>query len=204
MHYTANDLDTDTLAKAANEALTRPDSTAVWDDRLWRTHGCMHSWADRGDDLIAESNHHVMLAQLRTVERPDEDDVVDTSFHHWLVGSMTHIFVRIYNDTDEDGDPIIESGYTPAFRVAVACALSISEYPLLDESDYSERESKAQDALIEDALSWASRGDDTPEQIQEITNIFWDLLRDSSDEVSWEGVVEMYTQARDQFFAQRA
>src|SRR5262252_3968856 len=97
------DLDQDHLVEMASRILTRPDSYLAWDDRWYTTHGCVYAWADRSDDLVAESNFHTMLAALEGAVAHDEsgasedrgDDVVDTSASHWAYGSVRELMVRV-------------------------------------------------------------------------------------------------------------
>lgn len=139
-----NDIDDETLTEAAKEALQRPSDAAFWDERLYTTHGLTFGWADRGDDLLAESNYHVALSAIRDAAGEDADDhVIDGSVSHWLVGSMRQLFVQVRDDS---------GAFTAAWREAVACGLALQDYPILDESDYSERESNEYWRQYADAL----------------------------------------------------
>jgi hypothetical protein len=195
------EIDTDTLVKHADAALTRPSDYAAWDDRWYTTHGCVATWADRGDDILAESNYHAMLAALNGAVAHDEtgaseargDDVEDSSASHWAVGSLRQLMVRVRDDAGE---------FTPAFREAVACALALQEYPLLDESDYSERETEAWfktfdlalddavrahrdvDSPIDEELIKARMSDDRYGRMPELGHpdeINWDVVQDAYD-----------------------
>ncbi|HEY3503713.1 MAG TPA: hypothetical protein VGN37_13130 [Actinocatenispora sp.] len=123
------DLDLLDIQRAERQALNRPSPSAMWDGRLYTTHGVTFSWAERGDDLIAESNYlsALRLIGLAAGDTADED-VVDATICDWLVGSLRQIFVRI---RDERG------AYTPAFCEAVRLALHARDHVLIDEQDHS-------------------------------------------------------------------
>ena len=175
------DLDTEHIAEAAREALTRPSDSAWFDDRLFDTHGCVYTWADRSDDVLDESNFHAMLAALNGAVAHDEtgaseergDDVLDTSASHWAVGSVRHIFVRVYADEER-------TIFTPAFIEAVRCADSMREYPVLDESDFSEREYDRWQQIVMDAFDWAMNDypDDTPAEREAVWHVLTGADRD--------------------------
>lgn len=131
----------DDLAAAATEALTRPSDSAWWDDRLFTTHGCVFTWADQTDDAVSESNYRVFLTCVEALVDPESDDVIASGARHWAVGSVEHIFVRVYG---EDGD------YTPAFIAATEMAHEMRDYPILDESDWSEVEHEHEERDVRD------------------------------------------------------
>ncbi|MEU9795043.1 hypothetical protein AB0E27_31385 [Streptomyces sparsogenes] len=100
------ELDYDTLARAAAEALERPSDAMFYDDRLFTTHGAVFHWAERGDDLLAESNYLTALALITAKadeDRPDTEvsdaQVIDGTSSHWLVGSLRTIYVQVYDDS---------------------------------------------------------------------------------------------------------
>lgn len=165
------DLDSEHMAKAAREALTRPGDSMWFDDRLFTTHGCVYTWADRSDDVLAESNYYAMKAALEAAIAHDEsgaseargDDLIDSGARHWAYGSVEHLFVRVYVDADAE-----QLEYTPAFIEAVRCADSLREYPVLDESDFSEREYAAWERTVSDEFDWSYRSypDDTDAERQ--------------------------------------
>lgn len=147
-----DEIDNETLERAEREALVRPSNSAMWDERLYTTHAPVMSWAERGDDILAESNYLMILEQLRGVaawedrdnqETPDEY-VIDATISDWLVGSLRQIFVRV---RDEAGE------YTHVFRESVRIALELRDYPVFNESDYSEREWAEWERQFDDALS---------------------------------------------------
>jgi hypothetical protein len=210
----AREIDADTLARAAREALGRPSDTGVWDDRLWRTHGLVISWADRGDDTLAESNYLMVRDALEGTcahnGREDEGDIIDASMSHWLVGSMRELFVRVYVPGDDD-EPTDE--YTPAFREATVIALFLrDDYPVFDDSDYSEREWRDFEAALDDALAHAMTNVDyidTLSECEAIVSLAREAIGDTSnwccaDDVSWADVETYYGDARTAYYVARA
>lgn len=144
----ADDISDEDLAQAEKEAFARPSDASFWDERMYDTHAPVMSWADRGDDLLEASNFHAALAILTDADTGEDDPhVFDASVSHWLVGSLQQIWVRARDDS---------GAFTPAWRTAVAIAFALQEYPVLDESDLSERESEAFDTQFDDAL-WQAR-----------------------------------------------
>jgi hypothetical protein len=186
---TTTELDSDLLARAAEECLTRPSDSAWFDDRLFTTHGCVYTWADRTDDAVAESNYRVWLADLEGVAGEDFDThVIASSAGHWLVGSVQHIFVQVY---DEAG------GYTPAFIRSVENAESIRDYPILDEMDWSEVETEhdereARDWLVDDVIREARRIVRDEARDSDYAD---DLIEDA-DVLDFETVTAAYWEAR--------
>lgn len=170
--------DVGTVAKAAAEALTRPQHYLNYDHATqYGTHGEVASWADRGDDLVAESNYHVMLRDLEGAAE-DPDDVLDRSAGHFLYSSLRVIFVRVYRG-DWTAETIPNDAtdtalyYTTAFLCAVDLAAALIDYPLLDESDFFERESAAWDAAFEEAIDSTCMGyNDSPGE----ETMFYSLL----------------------------
>lgn len=217
MHYTSDELSIEQLQQAEREALTRPSNSAMWDDRLYGTHAPVISWAERGDDLLAESNYLCVLEHLQAVAVWEDRDnqetadeyVIDATISDWLVGSLRQVFVQV---RDEDG------AYTHVFREAVAIALELRDcYPVFNESDYSEREWAAYEVALEDAIDSAAAKlaldryvdsdaelydtDDSEELQGRIKERTYELVSDlgqwcRSEEVDYDEVIELYRQAR--------
>lgn len=199
-----NDIDNDTLVKAAEEALTRPESSMWNDPDLFDTFGLVHTWADRSDDVLSESNHYALLDLLQGVatedtEDSESDDVRVVHAGHWAVGSVTHIFVRVSVEGTE-GD--IEPTFTEVFKEAVHTVTFLrEEYPILDESDYSDRQWAAMEHAVND--EWLSHRDldTTHEEDTEILRIAWSLLSvhddapTSADDIDTDVLALVYRQA---------
>ena len=196
--------DTDVLERTAVEALTRPSDAAFWDDRLYTSHGATLSWAERGDDILEESNYLMALEAIQGAAGDDADEhVIDASVSHWLVGSLRQIFVQVRDDA---GD------FTPAWIEAVTIGLYLKEdYPVLDESDFSEREWEAYASNLDDAVNSIENDFDEDENVKAITayahehEYFGETFGQlSNGEVSWEDVGESWAEAREAFYLERA
>jgi hypothetical protein len=195
---------TDGIDDYARQALTRPRDYMAFDERWYSTHGPVMAWADRGDNLIEESNYHVALAELETVARDgQDDDVVDTSVSHWLVGSLREIMVRVHLDAERP-----ETGYTPAFEKAYDIWCSLRNYPLLSEMDYSEREMRRWERDVEEAIdraAWEYDPLDSLNDEQVIHHLLtggedseWDLYEKAGfPRLDHDKVAELYRDARD-------
>lgn len=182
------------LREAAKEALERPSDAAFWDERLYTTHAPVLAWADRGDDLIAESNYLRVLEDLTAhaanAEHFDaeaheweeccrqegtaypgnceraEGYLIDASIGHWLVGSLRQLFVQVYED---DGET-----FTHVWREAVEIAYALRDYPIYDEDDFNEREWEEFERVLGEALDWAER------------QVFDDRYGEDADRTEWE------------------
>lgn len=193
-------IDDETLERAATECLEQPSDSAMYDDRLYSTHGAILGWADRSDDVLSESNYLCVLEYLEGIASDSErdDDVIDASVSHWAVGSLRQLFVRVRDDA---GD------FTPVFREAVQISLTLqNDYPVFDESDFSEREWAAFEEELSDAILSASNDhDDTQDDSEYFRNATQNEISEigewfSPDDVSWEGISEIYSKIRDSYF----
>lgn len=147
-----SDVDEDTLVKAAREALTRPSDFGYY-GRL----PMFESWGfvffqSAASDTLERSNFRVALAALQGRAVHDDGDQAEDDDHtlyvqtvgasHWLVGAADHLAVRVLVD---EGGPVTADNLTHTFVHAAELALSLQDYPALDESDWSELESEGQD-----------------------------------------------------------
>jgi len=73
----------------------------------------------------------------------DDPDVVMERHSHWAVGHVDGFSVRVFRDGD----------FTDAFRTYHGLVERLSEYPILDESEYGEREYVATVENIADAAA---------------------------------------------------
>lgn len=85
---------------------------------------------NRDSGLLDQSNAAVIAKAMEPFTEGDDPDVVFESHHHWAVGHVDGFSVRVFK-----GDQITE-----AFRVYHELAERMENYPILDESDYSQRE----------------------------------------------------------------
>jgi hypothetical protein len=97
---------------------------------------------NRDSGLLDQSNAAVIAKAMAPFTEGDDPDVVFESHSHWAVGHVDGFSLRVF---DADGK------LTEAFRKYHELSESLEEYPILDESDYSERELEATLENIEDA-----------------------------------------------------
>ena len=102
----------------------------------------------RDSGLLDQSNAAVIRRSLVPFTEGDDPDVVFESHSHWAVGHIDGFSVRVFRD----------GTITDAFRTYHELAVRIDDYPILDESDYSERELEATFANITDA-AWRLKND---------------------------------------------
>lgn len=93
------------------------------------------SWAiiythNRDSGLLDQSNAEVITKALDPFTDGDDPDVVFESHSHWAVGHVDGFSMRVLKDGD----------ITEAFRVFHELEERMDDYPVLDESDYSQRE----------------------------------------------------------------
>jgi hypothetical protein len=198
-HMYADHIEDAVLAEAEAEAMQRPSNSAMWDDRLYTTHAPVMSWAELGDDLVAESNYLCALKILEAANREGEDDVIDASIHDWLVNRLRQIFVRVRDETGE---------FTPAWLEAVGIALFLRQgNPVLDDDDLSERESEAFEEELDDAIKHVEfHGEDADALDQQLRELTAERYREQSgwNEVDWKQVSAIYERVRDEHYEKLA
>lgn len=119
----------DSFAWFRRRELTDPDAWAV----VYTHH--------RDSGLLAQSNASVFTKNLEPFTDGDDPDVAMESHSHWAVGHIDGFSIRVFKDGE----------ITPAFKVYHELAERQANYPVLDESDYSQREYAATLANITDA-----------------------------------------------------
>lgn len=87
----------------------------------------------RDSGLLDQSNASVINKAISPFTNGNDPDLVFESHSHWAVGSISGFSVRVFK----------RGRITKAFRTYHELAVQIEEYPILDEHDYSERESNA-------------------------------------------------------------
>jgi len=88
----------------------------------------------RDSDLLEESNAAAFAKALEPFAAGDDPDAVFEAHSHWAVGQVHAVSVRVYRP---DGT------ITPAFEALLALLEKREQYPVLDESDYSDRQTQA-------------------------------------------------------------
>ncbi len=95
----------------------------------------------RDSDLREQSNAEVIAEAMRPFSEGDDPDVVFEAHDHWAVGHVDGFSVLVYR----------RGRITRAFRTYHELSLRMSDYPVLDEDDYSNRVFEATLANIDDA-----------------------------------------------------
>ena len=135
---TATHLGDMTIEEAATESAGnwRDFDCFVWwrdreieDSDQWMIHYTHH----RDSGLLDQSNAEQIRKALESFTEGDDPDVVEESHSHWAVGHIDGFSLRVFRDGQ----------ITEAFRTFHSLMESLAEYPILDESDYSEREYEA-------------------------------------------------------------
>jgi hypothetical protein len=96
----------------------------------------------RDSGLLDQSNAAVIEQALEQFSEGNDPDLVFESHNHWAVGHVDGFSVRV---CDQQGE------VTAAFRAYHELVQQLEDYPILDESDYSEREYEATIENIADA-----------------------------------------------------
>jgi hypothetical protein len=85
---------------------------------------------NRDSGLLDQSNAEVIARALNPFATGEDPDVVFESHSHWAVGHVDGFSIRVYRDGE----------ITDAFRTYHELSERLAEYPILDETDYAERE----------------------------------------------------------------
>lgn len=88
----------------------------------------------RDAGLLEQSNEQAINKRLERFAEGDDPDLVFESHSHWAVGHVDGISVRVFKP---DGT------ITTAFEEFCQIKAELDAYPILDESDYSNREYQA-------------------------------------------------------------
>ena len=108
---------------------------------------------NRDSRLLDLSNAGVIAEAMEPFTEGDDPDVVSESHNHWAVGHVDGWSIRV----SKNGE------ITEAFRKYHELMERLDDYPILDESDYSNREFEATLENITDA-AWRLKNDfDLPE-----------------------------------------
>ncbi|MEU5403734.1 hypothetical protein ABZ348_31110 [Streptomyces sp. NPDC005963] len=188
---------------------------------------------DADEHVIDGTSRHFAHGSLRTIYvQVYDDDVIRcrkcASAAAWAVSRKKHGRRRFLcgackNDWDWDskhyGLPALEPiayrpRFTAAFIEATELALSLQDYPILDESDYSEREWEAFEKALKEAVEHAQSEYglvDTCAEDNAIAELYYQNEDGehrqnwrSPDDVDWEVVATEYREARDVYFLELA
>jgi hypothetical protein len=119
----------------------------------------------RDSGLLDLSNADVIRKALEPFTEADPADVMPESHNHWAVGWIDGYAVRVYRDGQ----------ITEAFGEYHRLAERLSDYPILDEEDYSRREHETTLANITDAARFLPDPYQLPEGWEgEACSWFWE------------------------------
>ena len=115
----------------------------------------------RDSGLLDESNSAAIAKTLEAFIDGDDPNVVPESHSHWAVGHVDGFSIRVFR----------EGKITDAFKAYHELAQRLADYPILDETDYSRRETEATLANLPEA-AWRLRHDfelpdDWPSEVYE-------------------------------------
>ena len=120
---------------------------------------------NRDSGLLDQSNATVIAKALEPFTDGDDPDVIEESHSHWVVGHIDGFAIRVFRNGQ----------ITEAFRVYHELAERMDNYPVLDESDYSEREYEATVENITDAARSLRHDYDLPDDWESaVFSWFWD------------------------------
>lgn len=108
---------------------------------IWYTH-------NRDDGLLSQSNAHAISEMMDPFTKPDDtdnSDALEEDHNHWACGWVKGYSVRVL---DPDGKP------TRAYETLCEIIDKLDSYPVLDESDYSEREMNATFENVCQQVDW--------------------------------------------------
>ncbi len=104
--------------------------------------------SNRDSGLLDQSNAAFVAKALQPFTEGDDPDLVFETHDHWAVGHIDGFSARVFRNGE----------VTDAFRKYHELAQRMDDYPILDESDYSERELEATFDNIADA-AWRLKND---------------------------------------------
>ena len=96
---------------------------------------------NRDSRLLDQSNAAFIAKAMEPFAEADDPDVVFESHSHWAVGHVDGFSIRVFRNGE----------ITKAFKAYHELAERMDDFPVLDESDYSEREYEATIENIKDA-----------------------------------------------------
>lgn len=115
---------------------------------------------NRDSGLIDQSNAAVINKAMLPFTEGDDPDVVMESHSHWACGFVDGFSLRVFK----------RGRITKAFRTYHELAVQMDEYPILDETDYSNREYEATYENLDLAAWKLKREFDLPSNWQ--SNVF--------------------------------
>jgi hypothetical protein len=113
---------------------------------------CIWYTSSRDAGLLEQSNEKAIRERLQPFSDGDDPDLVFESHSHWACGHIDGFSIRVFKP---------DGSITPAFEEFCKIKQDLENYPVLNESDYSDRE---YEATLENYRSemWGCR-DELPE-----------------------------------------
>jgi hypothetical protein len=116
---------------------------------------------DARDNIADISNWHCTIEEMKRLFPDTYDECFyEVGLKHWLVGHADQLCVKVLK-SEIPHSLITDEDITDEFKAVVDIATYLAyEYPILDDSDYSERQWAATNADIEDMAncSWVPFG----------------------------------------------
>lgn len=132
------------LLRCAKDSITKPEDFGYWgSDDMFVTWGFCGIDKHRDSKILEETNFDLMSKEL--MQEFPEDFRIET-YNHWAVGHVVRLCVRVLKEDKE----ITEDNITEAFAKAMYCKDGLMDYPVWDDSEYSERLYNAAIDAIED------------------------------------------------------
>ena len=133
---------------------------------------------NRDSTILDQSNSAVIKKAMD--EFLNKGDIVESESSHWAVGWVAGYAIRVYDD---------EGNITPAFTKFAEMQLAKDDYPVLDESDYSEREWEATHDNIENEGRQYLKDNPPEDWVYQLVQ-WWDAhdsgaLESSEDQGAW-------------------
>ena len=121
------------LEQLAKMALEKPSDFGWWGfDEMFVTWGWAGIDKHNSSDLLQVSNFDVITKDMM-LHFPDDVRIVGVS--HWAVGHADRLTVRILNN---ESDGIVEDNIAESFKAIVQWLAALEDYPVADESAYSD------------------------------------------------------------------
>lgn len=179
--------DDNVYAKAAREALERPDSYLRWaQDDMFTTWGQTFG-RTRDSDVLEESNYHSIKRDLDLLavylygdDAPEW--ISDERAHHWAHGWVEYVTMRVLVSADAWAVTAVDN-LAPLFIAATNIATELAEGPsVYDEEDHSERESDHwfelwTNVTLPDFRSSATDRDDLPDYASDDEAGYYEVQR---------------------------
>ena len=142
--------------------------------------------SNRDSGLLDQSNAAIIAKALEPFTEGDNPDVVFESHNHWAVGHVDGFSIRVFK----------RGRVTKAFKVYHELQCRLADYPLLDETDYSNREYEATLANLPLA-AWSLKNDyDLPDGWESdvyswLSEHRWTAIENVDDQGGWPSEEEL-------------